>query len=133
MRLNDGLYIFGASVLESNHHPTVITYFHQQASIRRTVQPVNQSTCRVKSSCDVQGNFQAYRIYKVIVKTNRKYATYIVDAQTTLIGVTAHKNSYNYEKHMNTTDLSSYVWENDLNPAPDIEWEIIRTAQLYKP
>ena len=29
--------------------------------------------------------------------------------------------------------MSSFIWEYDLNPAPNIEWEIIRAAQPYKP
>ena len=34
---------------------------------------------------------------------------------------------------MNATTLSAFVWGNGLNPNPDIEWSIIRTADPYRP
>ena len=34
---------------------------------------------------------------------------------------------------MNATTLSVFVWGNGLNPNPDIEWSIIRTADPYRP
>ena len=34
---------------------------------------------------------------------------------------------------MNATVLFSFIWEHGLNPASNIEWEIIRIAQPYKP
>ena len=84
-------------------------------------------TCRVKSSCPVQGNCQASGIYKATVKANNKPATYI--------GFSNHfkkrystQNRFKHEKHTNATALSSFIWENGLNSTEYIEWEIIRTA-----
>ena len=43
------------------------------------------------------------------------------------------KHSLKHETYMNASTLSAFVWENSLNPEPDIEWTIIRTADPYRP
>ena len=97
-------------------------------------QPANPAcNCRVKSSCPVQGNCQASGIYKATVTANNKTVTYIGCSNNFKKRYSAHKNSFRSENNMNATALSSYIWENGLNPTPDIEWEIIRTAQPYRP
>ena len=62
-----------------------------------------------------------------------KTATYIGCSNNFKKRYSKHKNSFRNVNNMNATSLSSYIWENGLNPAPNIEWEIIRTAQPYRP
>ena len=95
---------------------------------------VPKCNCRVTSSCPVQGNCQASGVYKATVRaSNNKTATYIGCSNNFKKRYSAHKNSFRNEKYMNATALSSFLWENSLNHDPDIEWEIIRTAQPYRP
>ena len=78
-------------------------------------------------------NTQVSGIYKATVTANNKTATYIGCSNNFKKRYSAHKNSFRNVNNMNATALSSYLWENGLNSAPNIEWEIIRTAQPYRP
>ena len=99
-----------------------------------TAQPANPTcNCRVKTSCPVQGKCQVSGIYKATVTANNKSAIYIGCSNNFKKRYSAHKNSFRNVNSMNATALSSYLWENGLNSAPNIEGEIIRTAQPYRP
>ena len=97
------------------------------------VQPKQQCNCRIKSSCPVQGKCQVSGVYRGTIKTSNKTATYIGCSNNFKKRYNAHKNSFRQEKNMNATTLSTFVWDNGLNPEPEIKWDIIRTAAPYEP
>ena len=96
-------------------------------------QPTPPCNCRIKSSCPVQGKCQVSGIYRATVKSTNNTATYIGCSNNFKKRYNAHKNSFRHENYMNATTLSAFVWGNGLNPDPEIEWSIIRTANPYIP
>ena len=96
-------------------------------------QPTPPCNCRIKSSCPVQGKCQVSGIYRATVKSTNNTATYIGCSNNFKKRYNAHKNSFRHENYMNATTLSAFVWGNGLNPDPEIEWSIIRTADPYRP
>ena len=44
-----------------------------------------------------------------------------------------HTHSFREPSKKNSTTLSQYVWENNLNPQPIITWEIMKLCHTYKP
>ena len=44
-----------------------------------------------------------------------------------------HTDSFRNEKKKNSTALSAIVWENKLNPDPNVKWSIIKHVKKYAP
>ena len=44
-----------------------------------------------------------------------------------------HLQSFKDENKQSATTLSQYVWDNGLNPTPEIKWEIIKSCPAYTP
>ena len=44
-----------------------------------------------------------------------------------------HLQSFSKQEKQNATSLAQYVWENNLNPSPKINWEIIKKCKVYQP
>ena len=44
-----------------------------------------------------------------------------------------HIQSFKNPNKKNATTLAQYIWENKLNPNPNIKWEIIKKCKTYKP
>ena len=43
-----------------------------------------------------------------------------------------HTSSFRHDSKKHSTALSSYVWDKELNPDPDIEWSVLAHAPAYK-
>ena len=43
-----------------------------------------------------------------------------------------HKKSFQHEKYKSETTLSSYVWDQGLNPTPNISWRFLKTCSVYE-
>ena len=89
--------------------------------------------CRIKEQCPIQGNCQQSLVYKATLTTSSGQKTYIGSTNNFKKRHAAHKNSFKSEKNKNATTLSTYVWENKLNPNPPIKWEIVRLVGAYQP
>ena len=46
---------------------------------------------------------------------------------------TGHKQSFTHESKKSATALSKYVWDNNLQPAPTIQYEILKKTKPYQP
>ena len=46
---------------------------------------------------------------------------------------TGHKQSFNHESKKLSTTLSKYVWDNNLQPNPDISFRILKNVRPYVP
>ena len=50
-----------------------------------------------------------------------------------LIFKTRYNNISNNQNKKNSTTLSTYIWENNLNPNPIIKWDIMKKCHKYRP
>ena len=44
-----------------------------------------------------------------------------------------HKKSFIHEEYKSETTLSSYVWDQGLNPTPRITWKFLKKCRAYEP
>ena len=44
-----------------------------------------------------------------------------------------HKKSFRHEDYKHETTLSTYIWDNELNPEPNIKWTILKKCHAYSP
>ena len=93
--------------------------------------------CRNKEACPVDNNcLEECVVYKATVLNNA------TGTEAEYIGITDlpfktrynnHTHSFRNETKKHSTTLSSYVWENNLNPNPNIKWEILKKCHRYQP
>ena len=43
-----------------------------------------------------------------------------------------HTKSFRHEEYQHETTLSSYVWDNNLNPNPPIKWSLVKKSRKYQ-
>ena len=43
-----------------------------------------------------------------------------------------HKKSFKHNNYKSETTLSKYIWDNNLNPSPNIKWEFLKHCNVYK-
>ena len=94
----------------------------------------NRCNCQNKASCPTPGECCAERVvYHVTVKhTNGSRAEYIGCTETAFKKRYAnHKKSFNHEKYRCETTLSKYVWDNGLNPTPNVCWKYLKKCNVY--
>ena len=46
---------------------------------------------------------------------------------------TGHIQSFTTESKKTATTLSKFIWENNMNPEPNVQFQIVRKATAYKP
>ena len=88
-----------------------------------------------KPKCPLKGNCQANNIiYEATINSSNQTAVYIGStANTFKTRYAGHKTSFKNREKGNSTQLSKFVWENGLNPAPNIEWKILNKCPPYLP
>ena len=108
---------------------------HNTKILDQNTAPSKQTVCncRKKDQCPIQGNCQQSLVYKATLTTNSGKKIYIGSTNNFKKRHAAHKNSFKSEKNKNATALSTYVWENKLNPDPPIKWEIEKLVGAYQP
>ena len=89
--------------------------------------------CRSKNKCPLNNNCNSGPIvYKAKLKNkNNKEAFYIGSTQNFKERYNNHTASFRDPKIKHATALSTFVWENDMGPEPNIKWEILRKARIY--
>ena len=104
------------------------------ASSKSTEEPQKLCNCRKPKECPLQGKcLEDNIIYKAVVNTPQK-AEYVGCTTTSFkLRYGNHKKSFTHEEHQHNTTLSSYVWEKNLNPTPDIQWSILKKCGKYQP
>ena len=88
-----------------------------------------------KPKCPLKGNCQASNIvYEATIHSSNQTAVYIGStANTFKTRFRNHKSSFKINERKCSTQLSKFVWENGLNPAPNIEWKILNKCPSYLP
>ena len=90
--------------------------------------------CHEKTTCPVPGECcRPNVIYHATVHHNDgKTAEYIGSTEPEFKWRYAnHKKSFHHAKYKTETTLSSYVWDNKLNPTPNISWKFLKTCSTY--
>ena len=90
--------------------------------------------CQVKESCPVPGECcRAKVVYHATVKhdngTNAEYIGCTEPAFKKRYG--NHKKSFKLPTYKSETTLSSYVWDQGLNPNPNISWKFLQQCDTY--
>ena len=102
-------------------------------------QPPNAKTCNCNSqnkpNCPLQGNCLAKCVvYEATINTTGQPAKYIGCTENTFKErFTGHRQTFKDQNKRHSTLLSRYVWENHLNPNPEIKWKIINQSKPYQP
>ena len=89
--------------------------------------------CRIKDTCPLSNKCLSKNIiYKATVKDSN--ANYIGMTTTEFKARLAnHTYSFKNENKKNATSLAQYIWDNKLNPKPNIKWEILKQCRPYVP
>ena len=113
------------SIIQS-HNKKILTAQKTDTNTRCNCQ--NKTTCPTPGEC-----CQEKVVYKATVKhTNGSEAEYIGCTETTFKKRFAnHKKSFHLEKYKSETTLSKYIWDQGLNPTPDVSWKYLKKCDVY--
>ena len=90
--------------------------------------------CRDKTSCPTPGECcRARVVYKATVNhKNGSSAEYIGSTEPPFkLRYGNHKQSFRLEARQSQTTLSRYVWDQQLNPKPNITWKFLKKCEVY--
>ena len=96
----------------------------------------SRCNCQNKVTCPTPGECCHEKVvYKASVKhKNGSNAEYIGCTETSFKKQFAnHKKSFHLEKYKKETTLSKYVWDQGLNPAPEVSWKFLKKCEVYEP
>ena len=88
-----------------------------------------------KAKCPVPGKcLTACVVYEAKVSTATDNAYYIGSTGGNFkTRYTGHKQSFTTDYKRSATALSQFVWSNNLNPEPNIQWKFLKVAKPYSP
>ena len=87
--------------------------------------------CRAKENCPLDGKCLTKSVvYKASLPDGHSYIG--CTGSTFKQRYNGHTSSFRNEKYKANTTLSSYVWENNINPQT-IKWSIVQKAKSYSP
>ena len=88
--------------------------------------------CRTPTLCPVNNKCQTKNvIYKATLKNGVNYIG--MTSTTFKTRYNNHIHSFKTEAKKNSTTLSQYIWRHNLQPTPDIKWEILHECAEYQP
>ena len=115
------------SSIISNHNRKIINSDNKKTIIRCSCTKETVKNCPIPKKC-----FTKEVVYKATVKATN--ANYIGMAGTDFKArYKNHLQNFEKEHLKKSTTLSLHVWENNLNPDPEIKWELLRICSAYKP
>ena len=90
--------------------------------------------CRPKTKCVLNNQCKSGPlVYRATVKSNTQDThTYVGCTEDFKKRHSNHKQTFKNGSRRNETVLSQHVWNRGLNPNPDISWELIKHAQIYR-
>ena len=89
--------------------------------------------CRSKKNCPLNDNCKAESIiYKATVNETENYYFGSTEGEFKT-RYNNHTHSFRKEDRKNDTTLAKHIWEKNLNPIPEITWQIAAKAHKYKP
>ena len=105
-----------------------------QQNKNSTSNKTNDCNCREKEKCVLDNKCKKGPvIYRANIKNARgKTFTYIGCTEDFKKRYANHKTSFKNEKLRYATRLSNFVWENNLEPTPEIKWSIEGFATPYR-
>ena len=112
-----------------NHNKKIVNNAPQNHDKTCNCNKSNRPNCPLNGNC-----LQKCVIYQAKIDTVNKTAYYIGStANTFKERFTQHKSSFKNENKKHSTLLSTFVWKENLNPNPKINWTILKTSHPYKP
>ena len=113
----------------SAHNRKVLSEKRVDDDVRCNCQPANKPSCPVPGKC-----CSNKVIYQATVHhTNGSSAEYVGMTEPPFkLRYGNHKKSFQHEKYKSETTLSSYVWDQGLNPTPNISWRFLKTCSVYE-
>ena len=72
-------------------------------------------------------------VYKATIRGGRSEKVYIGCTEDFKKRHSNHKMTFKNSSQKYATTLSRYIWGNQLNPNPNITWELVKSAWPYKP
>ena len=102
-------------------------------------EPTNTTTktcnCRNKANCPLKGQCLTETIiYKAKLETQTGTKEYIGSTERDFkTRYNGHTQSFRTQYKSNATALSQCVWEQNLQPNPTVNWEILQHTHTYKP
>ena len=114
----------------SAHNRKVLSEKRVDDDVRCNCQPANKPSCPVPGKC-----CSNKVIYQATVHhTNGSSAEYVGMTEPPFkLRYGNHKKSFQHEKYKSETTLSSYVWDQGLNPTPNISWKFLKKCRVYEP
>ena len=113
-----------------------IIHSHNHKILNTATNTENEKcNCQKKETCPIPGNCCAEKIvYQATVKhDDGKTAVYIGCTESSFkMRYNNHKKSFRQEKYKNETTLSRYLWENNANTTPNIEWKILKKCKTFE-
>ena len=123
-----------------NTENTVPKQAHTQEGTENTAQkqahPQEKQACncRPQTKCVLNNQCKSGPlVYRATVKSNTQDThTYVGCTEDFKKRHSNHKQTFKNGSRRNETVLSQHVWNRGLNPNPDISWELIKHAQIYR-
>ena len=114
----------------SAHNKKILSEKRVDADVRCSCQPANKPSCPVPGKC-----FSNKVIYHATVHhTNGGTAEYVGMTEPPFkYRYGNHKKSFLNKDYKSETTLSSYVWDQGLNPTPRITWKFLKKCRVYEP
>ena len=92
--------------------------------------------CQVKTTCPVPGECcRSQVVYQATIKhTNGGTSEYVGMTEPSFKKRYGnHKKSFKHEVYKSETALSKYVWDQGLNPTPNVAWKFLKKCSVYQP
>ena len=112
----------------SNHNRQVLT--EDKPTINAKCNCRNKEKCPVPEEC-----CQPNVVYHATVKhhNDNRQAEYIGSTEPQFkLRFNNHTKSFKHNTYKNDTTLSKYVWDNNLNPTPNIKWKYMKKCSTYR-
>ena len=108
---------------------------HNNKLLSDNVPPATAGCNCKKQACPMQGNCLAESIvYEAkLHHDNRTVCYYGSTANAFKTRWRNHTSSFRLSQKQNDTALATHVWENGLNPSPNIEWRTVGTRKPVQP
>lgn len=108
---------------------------HNNKVLNETIpDPSTRCNCQIKTTCPVPGECcQKTVVYRATLQHDTgSAAQYIGSTEGEFKRrYNNHKKSFKHEQYKSETTLSKHVWNNSLNPTPQIKWEYLKKCKTY--
>ena len=113
---------------------TIISNHNRKVLVKKPEITQTGCNCQNIPTCPTPGEcLRNNVIYHATVKhEDGKSAEYIGSTETEFkLRYNNHNKSFKHKKYKSETTLSKYVWDNNLNPKPNIKWKFLKKCTTY--